>query len=445
MNLTEHLPLTHNPYIRCALLLAALAGTLLPASAQVSLSSVVLLAQRNSAAVHVAQADVDKASATLAETRGTMIPSLQFASGLPTFPSVGFTGSPASIYSATVQSLIFGIPQKHYIDSAHYGVKAASFSLKEAREQVAFDVSLAYIELDTVQAELATAHQQEEYAQRLVAIEQQRAEAGVDPLSAVLDAKLTAAEIRLKRIQMESRAETLAAQIAALTGLSKEAIQTDHKSIPEVPTIRVEATAKTLPGIQASQLQAQAKLLQARGDRETHYMPQLTFGAQYNRNTTLLNSVNYYYAHALPANNFSSGINVQVPLFDMAHLGKSHGSAADALRARAEAEQAERQNDLQIATLSGTIRQLDAYAEVANLKQQVSAEQLKTVLSQLEFGNGASSTSQMAPKSEQLARIDENQKALDALDASFNLTKARMGLLRALGHISDWLDELKAE
>ena len=101
---------------------------------------------------------------------------------------------------------------------------------------------------------------------------------------------------------------------------------------------------------------------------------------------------------------------------------------------------------MQIATLSGNLHELDAQAEVASLKQQVSAEQLKAVLTQLDLGNGASSgpnaQPQLTPKSEQLARIDERQKVQDALDASLDLAKARLSLLRALGHMQDWLNEL---
>jgi hypothetical protein len=48
----------------------------------------------------------------------------------------------------------------------------------------------------------------------------------------------------------------------------------------------------------------------------------------------------------------------------------------------------------------------------------------------------------MTPKSEQLSLIDERQKFTDALDAGFDLSKARLNLLRALGHMEDWLHEL---
>jgi len=68
------------------------------------------------------------------------------------------------------------------------------------------------------------------------------------------------------------------------------------------------------------------------------------------------------------------------------------------------------------------------------------------VLVQMELGNGAVGTpgapAQLNPKTEQLTRIDERQKFQDALDAGFDLSKARLNLLRALGHMEDWLQEL---
>ena len=119
------------------------------------------------------------------------------------------------------------------------------------------------------------------------------------------------------------------------------------------------------------------------------------------------------------------------------------------MRAKVETEQAQRQNNLQIVELTGSLRELDTRAEIASLKQQISSEQLKSVLAQMELGNGAGSglgaPSQLSPKSEQLSRIDERQRYEDALDASLELSKARLTLLRALGHMQDWLNELLAK
>jgi len=418
-------------------------------SAQVSLATVVGLAQRNSTTVRIALAEMNRATAVLAESKDVIVPSLLFSTGLPAFPETGFTGSPPSIWSATVQSLVFSIPQKHYIDAARIGLQAAQTNLKDAREQVALDASTAYIELDTVDQELIDAQEAEGFANRLVEIEQERAEAGVDPLRDLLQAKLTAAQIKLKREHLETRAATLSKQLAALTGLPVGSITPDHASIPEIPKVDGSDPPVTPAGLTSAQLLARSKQQLAKGDEETNYFPQLNFVAQYNRNTTLLNDVNSFFARPLPANNFASGILVQIPIFDMSHRAKGRESAADALRATVEAEQARRQNEIQIAELSSNLRELDTQAEIASLEQQIAQENLKTVMNQLQYGNGSGAgpgaTPQLSPKAEQLARIDESAKLEDSLDAGFDLAKARLDLLRALGHMEDWLHELNVK
>jgi outer membrane protein TolC len=438
----------NNLSTRAARLIALWALALAPmaAQAQVSLRTVVELAQQNSSAVKLANADVAKARATLAESRDVFIPSMSFGSGLPAFPEVGFTGSLPTIWDATVQSMVFSLPQIRYIQAARYGLTSAQLSQKNARDQVALDASVAYIELDTVEMELSAAGQQADYAGRLTEIEQQRAEAGVDPLSELLQDKLTAAELNLKRLHLQTRAATLAQQLATLTGLPTGSITPDHASIPEIPAVTADREPVSAPGVDSAMMLAKSREKAARGDQERVWFPQIAFGAIYNRNTTLLNNTNIYYNHFLPANNVSSGFNIQLPLLDAGVRAKARESAADALRARVEAEQAQQQNNIQVAQLTGALRELNAEAEVASLKQQIAAEQLKAVLAELELGNGAATgpgaPPQANPTAEQKAQIDERQKYIDALDAALDLTKTRLNLVYALGHMQDWLNEL---
>ena len=362
-----------------ALLAMSIAGTVC-AHAQVSLRTVVELAQKNSTAVRAAQADVDKARSVLSESKDVFIPSLTLSTGIPAFPEVGFTGQPPTLYSATIQSLAFSIPQKYYIQAARSGIEASTTRLKDAKEQVALDASSAYIELDTVDRELEAAQTQEQFAARLVEIEQQRAEAGVDSLHDLLEAKLTAANVKLAHIHLEARAAVLEKQLSTLTGLPVGSVLPDRASIPEIPKVTGDDPPETMAGVTAARLIADSKQHVAKGDEETNYIPQLSFFLQYNRNTTILNSVNQYFngGKGLPANNLASGISINIPLFDMGHRAKGRESDAEALRARVEAEEAQRQNDLQIAQLNASLRELDAQAEVANLKQQIAADDVKT-------------------------------------------------------------------
>lgn len=439
-------------YVAQALAGLAFAFAASLAQAQVSLTTVVELAQKNSSKVLEAQADVRKAASQLSETKDAFVPAISFGSGLPAFREIGFTGSLPTIWDGNVQFLVFSLPQIETIRAAGAGVAAAQLMLKDAKEQVALDASTAYIEMDTVTSELEAVSEQQQHADRLVAIEEQRTEAGVDPLSSLLQVRLTAAQLKLSRLHLETRSATLAKQLAVLTGLPVGSVVPDHASIPEIPAVRADEAPAPTDAVDAAQAQAHVKEYLAKADKERLWLlPEIGFGAQYNRNTTLLNSIGSYFNvpnGVLPANNFSSGFSIRVHLFDLGLHAKERESAAEALRAKVEAEDAQNQSDVQVTELTASIRELDAEAEVASLKQQIAEEQLKSVVAQLQVGNGEAGTPgappQLSPTAEQQARIDERQKYVDALDSGFDLSKARLDLLRALGHMQDWLDELHA-
>jgi outer membrane protein TolC len=431
--------------------LAALAGAVLaivpsPLLAQVSLATVVDLAQRNSSTVSLAEADVNKAQAALSQTLDAYIPN--FAIGSTVGYSHGFPTGQPSVGNASMQSLVLSYSQRQYTKAARAGLVAATLGLKDAREQVALDTSTAYLELDTVGRELDAAHRQQAFAQTLVRIEEQRAEAGVDSNLDLLQTRLSAAEIDLQTRHLETRAATLAKQLAVLTALPVGSILPDHASIPQIPAVTADQAPGMLPGIESASALARSKQIQSKGDDLAWRRPQIGFGAVYNYDSNELNSYSTYYNHFTP-NNISFGLQITVPFFDFALRAKAKVSAAEALRAKVEAEQAQQQNDVKVATLTGSLRELDAMAKIASLKQQIADEQLKSVLAQIELGNGTgsgpNSTPQLSPKAEQLARIDESQKIEDALDAEFNLAKARLSLLRALGHMEDWLQELNSK
>ena len=411
--------------------------------AQVSLTTVVELAQKNSSAVKLADADLQKAQAALGQTEDAYIPN--FVIGSQIGYSHGFPTGQPSVGNASMQSLVLSFSQRQYTKAARAGVEAANLGLKDAKEQVALDASTAYIEMDSVNSEIDASREQEQDAARLVAIEQDRTDAGVDSLSNLLQAKLTAAQLNLSRLHLESRSATLAKQLAILTGLPVGSIVPDHASIPDIPTVSANEAPQPLLGVQSANALARSKLLEAKGADLAWRRPSIGFGAVYNYDSNELNSYSKYYNNFTP-NNVSFGLQISLPFFDFAVRAKAKVSAAEALRAKVEAEQAQQQNDIQISQLTASLRELDAEAEVASLKQQISAEQLKSVLAQLEVGNGQTGTPgappQLSPTAEQQARIDERQKYVDAIDSGFDLSKARLNLLRALGHMQDWLDEL---
>ena len=175
--------------------------------AQVSLYSAVDLALRNSAAVRIATADMEKAVAILSQSRDVYVPSAYLGSGIGY--SYGFPVGQPSIFNMTSQSLLVSFSQPDYIRAARSGLKATQLALKDVRQQVVLDTSLNYIQLSKTTREIAALDEESTYADRLLAIEQQRLDAGVEPRIEITKARLTAARIHLKRLHLESDAAVL--------------------------------------------------------------------------------------------------------------------------------------------------------------------------------------------------------------------------------------------
>jgi hypothetical protein len=64
-------------------------------------------------------------------------------------------------------------------------------------------------------------------------------------------------------------------------------------------------------------------------------------------------------------------------------------------------------------------------------------DQLDAITTQLQAGNPAGGSAPL-PKDEQGAHIRERSHFVDMLETRFELTQARLSLLRAMGKIEDW-------
>ena len=117
-----------------------------PATAQISFTTAIDLALKNSPKVQGAQADVEKAIAALAETKDVYIPTLSGGSGLGW--SYGFPLGQPSVFNFTSQSLLLSFSQKNYIQAARASLTAANLALRDIRQSVAEDAAITYLALD---------------------------------------------------------------------------------------------------------------------------------------------------------------------------------------------------------------------------------------------------------------------------------------------------------
>jgi len=430
---------------RCAIWVAG--SLVLPllsaqACAQISLSSAVDLALHNDPRIKMAQADVDKARAALAESRDVFIPSMGVSGGYGSSTGVPL-GVPV-VFQISSQSLLFNFSQKDNVRAAEFGLRSAQLALQESHDQLAEDVVTTYLNLDHAERHQAAVSQEYEFAARLVTIVQQRLDAGQDTRTDLLKAKRTAAQIHLLKLHADDDVATLSDHLSRVVGLPGTSLTAVSSSIPELPAVdTMPIDAGDSSGIKSAFDNARSKQELAFGAARYKYRPQVSFGANYSRISTAHTSYSTYYP-AFAGNKFSDnalevGIQIQIPLFDRAHQDRARTAAADAAHSLYEAENQKNQFLEGRFKLRRSTAELADRIEIATDDQEIAQEQLNAVLVQLTADSGNNGQPQMTPKDEQSARLQERARYVDLLDAQFELQQAQVNLMRQSGVLDEWL------
>jgi outer membrane protein TolC len=417
-----------------------------PARAQISFTSAIDLALSSNPRVKMAQADVDKARAAVAETRDVYIPTVTGSSGAGGY-AYGFPLAPPTVFSFASQSLVFSYSQKDYIRAAQSGLLASNLALKDAREQVVEDAVSTYFQLDRAQEERAAMAQEQEFSQRLEMIVKSRLDAGQDTPMDYTKARRTTVQIHLQMLQLDDAIATYEDHLGRITGLAGVRIATVPSSIPafgQQPGAPAPGELPDTPAVQAAFATAQQKLQQAFGDARYTWRPQVTFGAEYARFSTFNNQYVVYYptVRNLEENAVGFGLQITIPMFDAGHKAKARESMADAVHAQQQALFARDQELEGRIKLEHSTAELAAREELASLDRDMAQEQLDVILVQLKAT--PSSSAPITPMDEENARIQERQRFIDLVDATYQLRDAQLSLLRQTGQLETWLKSVAA-
>jgi len=404
------------------------------AHAQVSFYTAVDLALRNSTPVRISAADVQHAEAAVMGSVDAYKPSFSVGSSLGY--SYGFPVGQPSVYSVGANSLAYSFSQPDYIRSARAALIAAQLQLKDTRQQVILDTALDYIQLVTVNQQMTALDQQTGFVQKLVEIETERVDAGLDSKVELTQARLTGAQVALRRLHRVDQADLVRLRLAHLTGLNPGDIVSEPQTVPAAPEVTDPAGYDSNSGVKAAYASAKSKLYTAFGDDRQNNRPTFAFGLEYNRYAKF-NNYNEYYLR-FQHNNFNVGVQITLPLFDASRKAKAKGSSAEAAQASAQADQLRDQTGEQILRLQKNIAELAAQEQVAELQNELSQDQLDAITTQLRLGTGIPGGAAPLPKDEQGAHIRERSHFVDMLETRFQLTQARLSLLRSMGRIEDW-------
>lgn len=416
------------------------------AHAQISLVSAVDLALKSNPRVRSAQADVDKSTAVLKESKDVYIPAITVGSGLGW--SYGYPLGQPSVVNATMQGVVLSWSQRDYIRAARFGLQAAVLNLNDARAAVEEDTVVTYLALDRDLAREQALNEQLSHADELVRIVTDRLNAGVDTAIDLTQARLTAAQIRLARHNAQNDTAADRLKLAHLIDLPSTNLTTVPDSVPHLAAPEANTSPSALPEsptVTAAFDNAQAKQQIAWGDAKKLYHPQIYLASQYSLFAKFNNYTLYFPTNpktglsVFQYNNAGIGIQISWPIFDRALKDKAAESAADAVHAFAEAATARTRDQEGHAQLARSTQILADKADIADLQQQLAAQQLAVIQTQLQASSANPNAPQRTPKDQATAEIDERGKFIDLLNSRFDLRQAQVQLMRSLGSLDSWL------
>jgi outer membrane protein TolC len=418
------------------------------ARAQMALTTAVDFATKNDPRVRMAQADLDRAHAGLAQTKDAYIPSVSANGGFGS--STGVPLSLPVVFSLSSQSLLFNFSQQDNLRAAASAVHSAELALKDAQARVSEDVVTTYIDLDNASRRQALIEEEYGYATKLQQIVSDRFDAGQDTKLDLHNANLTADRIDLSVLEIKEDVATEGDHLGRLVGLPGTVLYTVHESIPAMPDPKSFSESSFMSfGVRSAFADAHSKQEMAFGEARYRWRPQIGFGANYSRVSTAHTNYSLYYPGFLESangvkhsdNSLSVGLSITIPLFDKLHDDKAKGSAAEAAHARAQAVDARNQFLEGRVKLENSATLLAARVRLSRDEKDLANDQLEATLAQLTADNGAGGGQQLTPKDEQNARIQLSAKKLDILNAEHSLDQAEINLLRQTNELGDWLQQ----
>jgi len=383
------------------------AQTALASPIAVTLKRAIELALLNSKEIQVAKIQASVADHAAQITKAQFMPNLYagsgagYTNGMPETPG----GRAPSVFNVTYTEQVLNEPLRGQAKELQEQAKAQKIALEEARSDVITRTAMAYLELAKVRHSLELLRAEQESAEKILAVTQDRESQGFELPVEVTKAQLTKARVVERILQLEEREDQLEVFLRYQLGLSEnQAIEVTPEDLPgeaeQAGDNLIAAALTNNPGLRLAESDVRAKEFRLKGEKRG-YLPTLELVSIYSL-LAKYNNYNLYFTHFQP-NNFNAGIDLRVPIFS-AQLQANIGLARVNLDA-AKANLASKRTELtaEVRQKTRRVREMDAAKEVARLELQL-AQQNVAVL-QAQFGEGKLNLRDM-----ERARLDENDK-----------------------------------
>jgi len=400
----------------------------------------VELALQNSKDIQLAKLQMRVADNVANRTKSEFRPNLYVGSGagytygIPASPG----GQAPSIFNVTYSQDLLNEPMRGLLKEEEEQAKAQRVMLGQTRTLVMARVASAYLELVKVRHSLELLRKEKDSAEKIVDVTKEREGEGFELPMEVTKAQLTKAQVVQRILQLEGRQDELEVYLRGQLGLSAEQpLEVTAEDLPgsaeQEGANLIAMASQSSPSLLLAESDVKGKELRLIGEKRG-YWPTIQLVslyqvlAKFNNYTEFLNNPNNFHY-----NNLNAGVNIQVPIFSSKTRANVALAQANLEAAKLNLTTKQSQVSADVRQKSRKVQQADAAKEVARLELQL-AQQNQSVL-QSQFGEG-----KMNLRDVEKARLEENEKWMAYLDASFQRQQAQIDLLRTAGQLDKVLE-----
>jgi outer membrane protein TolC len=404
---------------------------------KVTFQRAVQLAVARSVGMGVAQADEAKAKQAYMEQRDAYVPMLMFGSGLGAswgYP-LSIEGSAPSIFNITAQSTIFNMSQREFVRAAHTAWTGAGYMTAEQKKQTVLDTALTYAQLLAATQKLKSAQDELQLAQNTEALTRDRVQEGIDSKLELTRSSLNSARARMRVATAQSQVDILLQHLSQLTAVPVNALEIDPESMPAIPEADlsgdvVERAVQNSHEVKAADAQTLSREQQAKAEHRALY-PSFDMSVNYARLSTINNYDQFFRPGSFQPNNATIGVGIRFPFINFAQRARVDAARAEAVKAKRLAEGTRNKVSAETLQLQGSIAQLRAARDVAQLDYELAQGNVDIVEAKVQAGNASL-------RDVDNTKIEVAEKYAALLDAQIELDKARLQLLNASGELQQW-------
>jgi outer membrane protein TolC len=402
------------------------------AAIALTLKRTIELALQNSKDIQVAKIQASIADKAALINKAQFLPNVYAGSGLGYTYGIPETpgGRAPAIFNVTYTEQVINEPLRGLGKEQQEQAKAQKVLLEDARNSVIMQTASAYLELVKVRHSEELLQKERESAEKIAGVVQQRADEGYELPVDVTRAQLTRAQVARRLLQLQGRDDELEIFLRSQCGLAPEQhIEVTPEDLPgaaEQEGANLVATAiENNTDMRLARSDVQGKEFRLIGEKRG-YWPTLQLVSVY----SLLGKFNNYalYFNHFQRNNYNLGIQAQIPIFSPSTRANVALAQTNLLAAKASFTNKQNQVSSDIRRKTRRVREADAGKEVARLELQLVQQDLAQLQARFEEGN---ESLQVVEK----ARVDENEKWMALLDATFQRQQAQLDLLKTAGQL----------